>query len=244
MEDTLDKKTKDKIRKILAKARGTENEAESLAFAAKAAEMLQQHNLAEADLGGEDAVEPLEMRTVSSVDWNPWRISVISSLSELYFSKIFLSYEIFKNKQRRCVIVVGRPHNIDVVESMQEYLVKTTMRLAGEYSRERKERLHFEKGCGMRLAMRIREMARAAQEEVVVSGLITQGKSNLPALYKTELQLAADMVDSQTNGKMARASGHRGRSAAIGAGAAAGDRINLGGQISGGSKASHLLGGN
>jgi hypothetical protein len=242
VEDILDKKTKDKIRKILAKARGTENEAESLAFAAKAAEMLQEHNLAEADLGGEDATEPLVMRTVSSVDWNPWRISIIGALSELYFSRIFLSGEVFKGKYRRCVVVVGRPHNIDVVESMHEYLVNTTLRLAGEYSRDRKERLHFEKGCGMRLYTRIKAMAEAAREPVVVAGLIAAGKNTLPALYKTELELADDMVTAQTGGKLARSSGHRGRSSAIAAGSRAGESINLGGQISSGSKTSHLLG--
>jgi len=230
-----------KIRALLAKARGTENEHEATMFAAKAAELLQTHNLAEADLGGEDASEALIQRTVHSVDWNPWRMDVVQALAELYFSKIYLTREIHAGKLRRAVVLVGRPHNLDVVESMHEYLVKTTQRLAKEAYRDRREVLQFEKGCGTRLAQRIREMA--ARARTPAPQIAHQpGASNLPALYKTELQLAQNIVDQICGGSKARASGHKGGGSAVRAGANAANSVNLGAQI-GGRGGARMLGG-
>jgi hypothetical protein len=239
MNNIVDKKISDRIRKLLAKARGTENEAEATMFAKYAAEMLQQHNLSEIDLGGEDASEPLAQRTLHSVDWNPWRISILRSLTSLYFSQFYITQEIFKGKLRRCMVIVGRPHNLDVVEDMQDYLVKTTIRLAKEYSSQRKIILDFEKGCGHRLAERIAVMAKQAQEPV--ASLEHQPSGNLPALYKSELQLAQDIVDRECGGAMARRSGHRTGGSGVTAGREAGNKVNLGGQISSTRKTGHLL---
>lgn len=242
MKDVVDKKIATRIRNLLAKSRGTDSEAEAAMFAQRAAEMLQEHNLKEADLGGDDAVEPMIQRTVHSVDWNPWRMDIIQDLAELYFSRIFLTREIHQGKLRRAVVLVGRPHNLDVVESMQDYLVKTTLRLAKEYSRDRKQILHFEKGCGTRLAQRIREMAAASRAPVKPAAhLAAPTGTTLPALYKTELELADSIITGICGGSTARASGHRGSSSATRAGRSAADTVNLGTQI-GKGKVGHLLG--
>lgn len=206
-------------------------------FAAKAAEMLQKHNLQEADLA-EEQKQGMVREQVSSVDWNPWRIDLIQSLAKLYFSDIYLTREIHKEKLRRAVVVVGREHNVEIVRSMYEYLEKTTMRLAGEYSRERKYRLHFEKGCGGRVAFRLREMIPA--EDAPPIQLEDGNFYNLPALYKSEKEEVDDMIQGITLGKMARSSGHRTGSSATLAGRAAGDKVNLGKQI-GGASGSKLL---
>ena len=241
MTEEMDRKIKDRIRKLLAKARGTENEAEALAFLQKATEMLQEYNLHEADLGSAEANEPLTHRIISSVDWNPWWISMIQSLSKLYFGGIFITQEIYKGKLRRAVAICGRPHNLDIVESMYEYLETTTKRLAAEYSKDRKFRLDFEKGCGMRISSRILSMAKEAIDPP--AGLVTdETAKNLPALYKTELELASDFIFGFTGNNKARRSGHKTGSHATAAGRAAGDRVNLGGQIGGSSRVDHLLG--
>jgi hypothetical protein len=228
----VDSKTLKLMRALLAKARGTENEAEAAIFMARVAKMLQDHNLQEADIGGEDATEPMIQRTVSSVDWNPWRIEIADALANLYFGKIYITRELYKDKLRRAVVLVGRPHNLDIAESMIEYLTKTTLRLAKEYSRDRKEVLQFEKGCGMRLAQRVWALARASQQPAP-QVTYQPGQTTLPALYKTELELATSIVDGICGGAVARASGHRGRGSAIAAGARAGDTVSLGGQIGG-----------
>jgi len=232
MVQDVDNKTLKLMRALLAKANGTENEAEAAIFMARVAKMLQDHNLQEADLATSDATEPMIQRTVNSVDWNPWRIEIIDALANLYFGKMYITRELYKGKLRRAIVIVGRPHNLDITESMFEYLVKTTQRLAKAYSSDRKDILQFEKGCGMRLASRVWKLVRDSAEPVA-QVTYEPGKTTLPALYKTELELAKGIVDSICGGNVARAVGHRGGGSAVGAGQRAGDTVSLSGQIGG-----------
>jgi hypothetical protein len=225
-----------KVRALLAKARGTENEAEATLFAAKAAAMLQEHNLTESELGTAESKEDLIQLHCPSVDTNPWRMDVYGGLAHLYFGSIYITSYVDKAlKLRRAIVIVARPHNAEIIKSMAEYLVATTLRLAKEYSPHRRDRLQFEKACGHRIAARLRDMAKAAE-----APQLTSGGSNLPALYKTELQLVNDKVEAITGGKTARGSTRLTGSAAERAGRSAGNSVNLGQQLGGGTSQPRL----
>lgn len=241
------------IRALLAKSQGTDNEHEAAAFAAKAAELLQKHNL---DLASVEAAARTTGEAVSEVklDWrytDPWRMSIVRDTARLYFCRIYTTRRVEKDGkgrwvERKGVAIVGKPHNTAVAVSMTEYLVKTTLRLAAEYSTERGQRLPFERGCGERIAQRLRtikyeqELASARDAGYEDAASASSNPGNLPALYKSELVLVEDFMATLglVPGRRSTGSSLDGHHAA--AGRRAGDTVSLSTQI--GGRSSHLIG--
>lgn len=240
-----------KVRALLAKANGTENEAEAAAFAAKAQELLNKHNLdLEAIMRqggtGEEVTEVL----VKTMYTDIWRISIFHEAAELYFCKIYIDRWVDdrggKYKVRKGVKIVGKPHNLAVAEPMIEYLISTVRHLSTAYSKQRAEYLAFERGCGMRIAERLRIMNLEAQERAAreaghlsIEAAASAG-GNLPALIRSELALADSFMDKLGLSKTRASSTNVGGDHAA-AGRAAGDKVSFSGQV-GGSRGGHLLG--
>lgn len=61
--------------------------------------------------------------------------------------------------------IVGRPHNRAVCIEMIRYLWDTTRRLSRDYSKVRREKLAFQRGCGERLGYRLTMMAFEAERQ-------------------------------------------------------------------------------
>ncbi len=212
-------------RKLMAKANGTENEAEALAFMEKAQELLAKHNLTEADARVEE--EPsFTTKRHNTVDTNKWRLVMFSAVAKLYFCKMIRTHVYWKEKYRPVPEFIGRPHNVEIAISMSLYLEKTVLRLAKEAYSDRKSRLQFENGCGMRIATRIFKMAEEVQTD-------KGDGSGLPALYKNE----AILVDDYTNqiyGKLGTATSRPSQvTNATLAGRQAAESVHLGGQVGG-----------
>ena len=191
-----------KIAALLAKANSTTSEAEAYAFSAKAAELLQKHNLemsdierasAQASAGTSDPI--VEVRQ----DWayaDPWRISIARDVAALFFCKSYRSAHLHTTKSgkveyRVTFVFVGKARNASAAALTSDYLISTTLRLGRGYSSHRSQQLAFMRGCGEGLARRLRVMAQNAREPNPVNST-----SGLPALYKSELQLVDEHMDT------------------------------------------------
>lgn len=229
-EDPEIKKTLELVQKLLNKSRGTESEEEAMAFLAGAQRLLAKLNLTMDDLPkGEE--NPLKEENLFSKNTNAWRNQLFYAVAEMYFCRIYLTHVLDGKILRTIPVFIGKPHNISIAQSMCKYLEKTVLRLAKDFSDERKSRLRFEKGCGMRLAERIR---------LTTVSLRTEGDgSGLPALYNTELTLVDDYIDNLNLNKTKTKETKWNEDAAAGYRAAEG--VHLGGQL-GGSSNQHLLG--
>jgi len=250
-EDTIIRR----VRALLAKAKSTDNEHEAAAFAAKAAEMLQTHNLDLASIersAGEQGEAVSEVR----LNWrycDPWRKSIARACAELYFCKIYRHHIVEQNKKgtwtyRWGITIVGKPHNAAVAESMIEYLIGTTLRLMREYSSVRAEQLPFARGCGERLAARLREMEREAKRKsaaatghATVRAAEEAGSGNLPALYKTELELVESHMETLGLEKGRRSAGSDLSGHHAAEGIAAGNTVSLAPQVGDGTCTSRML---
>jgi hypothetical protein len=227
----------DKIRKLKAKAddAGTTEE-ESLAFAAKVAEMLAAYGLEEAQLATEeqDGVSHEEFMT----NWNtsPYRRKLTAAICSLYMVQPLVS------KNRKTWTLIGRRHNVIMVKEMTEYLIKTTTRLSNKYGKDNSDAnvIDFRRGCYTRLAERIMEMYY--EQSRAAATYSSQGNpSNLPALYKNELELARSYMAKHWGKVGTMRGGARARLGADAiAGRAAGDSISLNKQV--GSSSTYLLG--
>jgi len=221
------------IRALKAKAEGTNNEAEAAAFAAKAAEMMAQYGLEEAQLSVEEqsGIEKDEFNDGWSI--SPARKHLASAVCRLYMVRPILTGH--KNWT-----LVGRKHNIVMCREMMEYLVNTTQRLSSQWKRENGategQRTDFKRGCFVRLTERIGEL-RKQQEQAAQPKFNAKGNpENLPALYQQEKSL----VDRQVAvffpnlGKSRRSTVHMG--AAASHGYAAGGSVSLNRQVGGASR--------
>lgn len=180
-----------RIRALLGMSRGNANENEAALFAQKAQEMLTAYNLDLSDVeksasGG--VIEDGDLMTSSS---NPWRRSLATAISRLYFCDYYWGHVRFMTETRKRGYrrgdkhhFIGLPHNVVVAKEMFVYLVDTIERLAKESRRAKRERSAYENafrfGCSKRIEARIWER----YDEATNPPKALIGKSNLPALYQ------------------------------------------------------------
>jgi hypothetical protein len=225
----------DRIAKLLAKAKGTNNEHEAAVFAAKAAEMLAEHNLTEAQIAARDAEDlgPVGEHKYEGRVPDEWRRQILNATAHLYFCKLLWNRG--AAKAAYTFRFVGKEHNAKVAAAMGEYFIATVKRMAREYSGARSDQNDFRKGCAARLTERIwalyEEKKGARQSNVANSG-------NLPALYDSEAlaikQFLEGMRVRSRTSKELRYGAHGW------AGREAGDRISLHTQVKE-TRASRLL---
>lgn len=216
----------DRISKLLAKAKGTNNEHEAAIFAAKAAELLAEHNLTEAMLSARDATReqgPIGRHPFGTRVPDAWRERVVVGCAKLYFCRIVFGVDARDKPLPHTWTFVGREHNAKVAAAMADYLIATVKRMAREYSPITREQRDFRKGAGDRLYERL----WAKWREQNTGPATAPSGTTLPALYKAEeLALAEYLGDiNKIKGR-----GHKyGENAWDGRAAA--DRISLDAQV-------------
>jgi Protein of unknown function (DUF2786) len=222
----------DKIRKLLAKANGTNNEAEAAAFAAKAHELMMAN-----EIGMDDVEEKEEERSVGrdylDVKYGePWRRILAAAVADYYLCT-FVGSKAYdqKGKIRPRFIFVGRQSRTAVSKEMYLYLEATCVRLAKSFTKDRDAQLAFERGCGFGLSERLERLTKAAKEPPPVTGGAAEG-SNLPALYSqalVEIQPVLAAMGIETKNVTVRGG------VGFGAGRKAAEDVALNGQIKGGN---------
>jgi hypothetical protein len=213
------------IAKLLAKAKGTNNEHEAALFAAKAAELLAKHNLTEAMIAARDgaADEPVVEQRMNRKTVAKWRQTIASGCAKLYFCRVLL--------YGSQLDFVGKKHNAEVALSMCDWLCSVVVRMAREYSTDRLVMEDFKRGAALRLYQRLMALYREQNPPQPVAQPVAN-VGGLPALYASEAKAVDDYIDRQYGALKSR----KGRGLALrGSGASAGyDRaggINLSSQV-------------
>lgn len=223
------------IAKLLAKAKGTNNEHEAALFAAKAAELLARHNMTEAMIaareGGDN--DPIGGHRMNRKSVAKWRRYIAAGCAELYFCKL-VSY----GSQLE---FVGKTHNAEVAMSMCDWLCSVVVRMAREYTDDRLSIEDFKRGAGSRLYQRLHALYLQQNPPAPTP---EQTGTGLPALYKNEAQKVQDWMDEEYGPLRSRKS--RALKIRGGAGAAGYDRagsINLSTQVAE-RRSSRMIGSN
>lgn len=227
-------------------------EEEVALWAEKLAKLLAERGLSMMDIEEKDRKDHVVDELVQMMYSDPWRVALFSAVAKLYFCYMFRDqwYDERAGRYRACVTLVGRPHNVAVARETYDYLEKTTLRLAVEYSKSedvendirlggtttRAARLGFERGCGERLGNRILILYHQQSTKAPVSG----EKNTLPMLYRSEIQLASDHAHQKFSLKKTKR-----RSSDINdhgdAGASAAEGVGLSPQVSGSKTGGNLL---
>ena len=241
---TVEEKAVDLVKKLMANANDPSvTEAEAMAFIAKAQEILERHNLSFLDVPADDVTEAIgEEHWAPTYGGDTWRQAVANAAARVYMCKLMYKRTTVTNSRGKVVvrlgyILVGRESSKAVARAMIDYLFATAIRLSMAYSpKDQTARRLFERGLGIRLVERLRAMYNDhAEPSKAPAG------SNLPALYKAELDLVTDYIAEhhaprQKAFKGVRVDGNHSEN-----GKAAANTISLSGQINGGSPASKLL---
>tara|TARA_R100001443_G_scaffold68178_1_gene76911 strand:+ start:12006 stop:12770 length:765 start_codon:yes stop_codon:yes gene_type:complete len=245
---------KSKIQKLLALSRDEgASEAEAAFAFKKAHELLATYNLDLSDIKQVNADEILHEKLIEAMR-DEWIKTLYTATSKLYFCKYFYGTKrvvdnMYKESNKVVHHIIGRDHNIEITKSMVTYFVDTIKRmgeshiapLPGDGRQLNKIRRNYELGIAHRLRERIIELWAASVRHDPSDKVENQNK-NLPALYKTELQLCEDRLKKDGIRLSSRRSG-----SSITAGAAYnngkrdGNNVNLSGQITGGRASRHLL---
>ena len=230
----------ERIRKLLAKANDASvTEEEALSYMNKVQELLAQHNL---DVSSLEEKEEINIdKTILETPYGHvrWRRELMTAVAKLFFCKGYLLQSNTINsvghiKPITKFVFAGREHNRQIAVSMFEYLCKAVVRLSRDFSSDTNARYHFEQGCGRRLTIRVHNKIDETNQPIQHGE-----KSNLPALYSTELALVEDFLSYTKFGK---SSSHRMKvTANTMAGYAAADGISLNHQVSGGAANKFLL---
>jgi len=126
----------DRITKLLALATSA-NEYEASAAAAKAQEILTEHNLRLEDIetGQKSPALPIEQITIGSNNRKVyWRGFIANAIANANFCKMWW--------MGGRMVVAGRRHNVAIALSLYDYLTKTVERLAAEEVKARKQAWH------------------------------------------------------------------------------------------------------
>lgn len=233
-----------KIAALMAKANDkgvTENEAAS--YLQKALDMLAKHNIEQSELNINTQDEVNIDETFHSVPVDvSWFSRLAAQVAKMYFCRLYMSERFIDGRKspQHYYVFVGKVHHREIAISMYEYLMKTINRLANEYGGTIKQRNEFKKGAALRLVYRIYTI-NEANEKVNVTP--SQGSTNLPALYSTELALA-DQFLSDRKFRQARKRTFNTSNAAFYDGAKAANGININNQLNGTNRGPQLKIGN
>lgn len=233
----------EKIRKLVALS-DSPNENEAMAAMEKAQALLAQHDLQMSEVMRDSSVadERAVIRVYVDKESRPWQRRVAWGVAELYFCKYYFKVEQeLRGRSIRTVDVhhfVGVQHNAEIAESMYVYIAKTIDRLARSesvkiYGRQIGSYVNSFRNAA---AERIRERIRERIAESRRGGIKTSTGTNLPALaslydtaaVRNERALREAGIHLVTRRSKSRIDNELGSAH----GRAAGDRINLGDQIS------------
>ena len=244
---------KGKIQKLLALSRdegASEQEAELALL--RAHELLAKYNLEMTDIK-DLKVDDISHEKIIEELREEWIRTIYQRVAKMYFCKYYYSSGHLNSKYQKAIQhnVIGREHNRAVANEMTYYLIDTIKRLGQEHTdpipgdkREiNKIKRNFELGCAHRVSSRISTLTIQKMADNGDDKLENHyaGK-NLPALYKTELQLCDDFLKNEG----VRLSSSRGRAnvtagEAYRRGQSAGNSVSLNTQIKGGAASRRML---
>jgi hypothetical protein len=223
-----------KIRALKAKADdASTTEAESMAFAAKVAELLAMYSLEEAQLeigNGEESTPISHEEYVANWNASPARRVLAIAVCRLYNVS-----PLIRTGKGQAWTLVGRKHNVIMVKEMVAYLIKTTVRLSNAWGKSNPlgDVIDFRRGCFKRLSERLYELYQETAKSTAPV-YTNNNPGNLPALYLTESKLLTAYIASKWRTKPLRAARIRQGASAM-AGREAGDGISLNRQVGGAS---------
>lgn len=161
----------DKVRKLLAKAKGTNNENEAATFAAKARAIMDEYGIEEHELREEVEPEGVVFDTMVMTVIDLARRSLATATAELYMCKAFY-YE-----GRLRMIFVGRESRTVVAKMMYKYFLDTIDRIVKEVDGNESYRV----GCTMCLAWRLIQMSRAPVKGETLPAVIEEARAEAAA---------------------------------------------------------------
>ena len=244
----------DRIHKLLALATSA-NEYEASVAAAKAQEILTEHNLRLEDIetGQKSPALPIEQITIGSNNRKVyWRGFIANVIANANFCKMWW--------MGGRMVIAGRRHNVAIALSLYDYLTKTEERLAAEEVKARKQAWHsylsqvkvigiepfpqqnwrrwkssFITGCAKRLGERIEEQTRRMNSQGIPDTKVTGLACRMA--HEREQEAIAKWRQEQGITLIGRKATSKARVTRDGytAGQRAGDSISLERQLSSGS---------
>lgn len=112
------KKTVEKIKKLVAKAKGTNNELEAQTFMAKANELLIKYNLSESDVEG-NSKEYICSKYAADFK-SPWERLLVTCLADANMTHVVFHWK--KKSKSGVISILGDPINCDVTLHMFEVI--------------------------------------------------------------------------------------------------------------------------
>lgn len=224
----------DRIRKLLALSKSS-NEHEAAAAAARAAELMAQHQLSEAALC-EVELEPVDAHSIDeSGKCVSWKGTLANGCARAFCCRMFWNraehWDTKRHRWKQTVrtMVVGRENDVAGVRYMYQYLVKEVARLADEAWKEktryvslRSWKNSFRLGCSARIQKRLIDQRKATL------GQAAEDESNSQALMRLdEMEAAVNAFCDQLN--LQAGSAPRCRESGYSDGVRAGDSVSLGG---------------
>lgn len=208
------------ITALLAKARGTDNEAEAAAFLAKAMDMLQQHQLDVADLV--DADDPIlkHVGLEAAESGHAWRWKLYSTVAQLYGCKSIHVAKAVKGKKGLVPgyeqVLVGRESAIITTDLMYPWIV-SQVKAAGKRiaSISGMSEQGQTKRVAAALISRIHRLVREQQETVPTTAA---GKNALVVLNQVVAKYEELFPDAETMRARASVTDGLARAAAEGIG--------------------------
>lgn len=224
-----------KIRLLMAKANDRSiGEAEATAFAEKVQELLLENGLNASDVDLSAGNKPAEQvqeheqhRGGKDFLKSPARRVLLAAVCKFYMC----SYLRWGSER---VVIIGKKSNAEVAASMMGYLLDVTIRLSNTYASRQTERVDYRRGCMMRLAERLNEMA-AERERAALN----QKGNTLPVLFKNEGALVQEYLKNRGGVRIGRAARVKHGVHAM-AGRAAADRVSLSPQVGQGAAARQI----
>jgi hypothetical protein len=198
-------KTIDRIRKLLALANNNSSEAERQSALAKAHAMLLEHNLSQADIAGDDAVEETVDAATFGYKFNtsPWSRWICSAIAELYFCKFYWTRS---PSQTLIVTFVGTRADVEVAHSVAKMILsgvwagaliaaKANMQLTAA-----RARTDFTNAAAKTIYWRCKELIKQAKEGGTAE---SDGRALVVVnLYEAKMSAAQAWVDN--NVKLAK----------------------------------------
>lgn len=178
-----------KIRLLMAKAQGTNNEHEAAAFAAKVQDLLLEHGLAVSDIGTADPHAPRERVGEHATPGDGKNFLKSPARKALLFAvcKFYMCQYLRWGSHR--VVIVGKKSNAEVAASMMQYLLDQTVSLSNRYGRDHglttAAVTDFRRGCMLRLCDRLDKLR---YERELAAKTPTGNTGNLPALFVDETE--------------------------------------------------------
>lgn len=132
-----ERKIIDRIKKVLAKAEGTNNQAEAEMLMAKVQSMLEEHNLNMLDVATLDADDPMgtDMNVFKFRTNDSWMRHLSSALARYYGCRIVLDYD-YRTKHTRLIHVSGRESNRITWALMVPFVKKQVMALGRQLHKD------------------------------------------------------------------------------------------------------------